>query len=154
MRKTILFILFFITTISFAQTKVIAHKSHSGSKSTFSKAYNKNLFDIRNSNFGLPTHHIVILDTVIAIDKSHSILKMRISIDEYTEQQKSNYKNLDNYKNLGDSKFRYKTKIISDSLFNKNNSVDYIKLAPPYRYPIYFVNPIGSVVFIGFKKPF
>lgn len=152
MKKTILFILFFITSISFAQTKLIAHKSHSGSKTTFSKAYKNNLFNITNSNFGLHTYHIVILDTVIAIDKSRSILKMRVSIDEYTEQQSRLYKNLDTYKNLGN--FRYKTTIISDSLFNKNNSVDYIKLAPAYRYPINFVNPIRSVVFIGFKKPF
>jgi hypothetical protein len=29
-----------------AQTKIIAHKSHSGSNSSFNKAYRNNLFDI------------------------------------------------------------------------------------------------------------
>lgn len=146
MKIKILFFLILIATASQAQTKVIAHKSHSGSNKSFSKAYKNSLFDISSSNFGLPEHKIIVLDTVIALDDSHVILKIRESIGSFPVRM--------DYRDIDKSAFRTKTKIIKDSLFNAKNSISYIKLAPPYRYPLYFVNPIESVVFIGFKKPF
>ena len=146
MKIKILLFLVFIAASSQAQTKVIAHKSHSGSNRSFSKAYKNNLFDIGRSNFGLPEHKIIILDTVIAVHNSLTILKMRESIYTYTQGV--------NYKEIKKSDFKFKTTMISDNLFNEKNSVRYIKSAPPHRYPIHFINPIDSVVFIGFKNPF
>ncbi|TPG45310.1 hypothetical protein [Flavobacterium pectinovorum] len=146
MKLKILLVLLFFTLLAQAQTKVIAHKSHSGSKNSFAKAYKNNLFDISHSNFGLPEHKIIILDTVIAVHNSLTILKIRESIHTYTSGV--------NYKNLKKSDFKFKTTMISDSLFNEKNTVRYIKSAPPYRYPLYFLNSIDSVVFIGFKNPF
>ncbi|RZL30277.1 MAG: hypothetical protein EOO96_18460, partial [Pedobacter sp.] len=52
--RTFLFIITcFISTVCFSQTKLIAHKSHSGSNANFRLAMNKNLFDIGQSNFGI-----------------------------------------------------------------------------------------------------
>ncbi|RZK55325.1 MAG: hypothetical protein EOO87_08170, partial [Pedobacter sp.] len=48
-------ITFFVSVTCVAQTKLISHKSHSGSNSNFRLALNKNLFDIEQSNFGLVT---------------------------------------------------------------------------------------------------
>ncbi|MCV2485139.1 hypothetical protein OD917_09410 [Flavobacterium sp. SH_e] len=148
MKTTILSIFLFICAITQAQTKVISHKSHSGSSSSFAKAYQNNLFDIGHSNFGTPpeSRKIIVLDTVIALNNSLTILKFRESIKSYP--------NGVNYKHLKKSDFRFKTKMIKDSLFNGKNSVTVIKLAPEYRYPMYFANPIEGVIFIGFKKPF
>lgn len=144
--KIVLFFIF-ISALSQAQTKVIAHKSHSGSNKTFSNAYKKNLFDIGHSNFGLPGGtKIVILDSVIVVRNSLTILKIRESIHTYP--YKFDYKNLDK------TDFKSITRMLSDSLFNDKNSVQYIKNAPPYRYPFFFANPIDSVIFVGFKRRF
>jgi len=75
----LMLVLFLLSmSFSFAQTKVISHKSHSGSKKTFRIAYEKSLFNLNQSNFGLPgNRNIVLLDTVIAVNDSVTILKMR-----------------------------------------------------------------------------
>jgi len=52
MKKLIL--VFLMQTMIFAQTKLIAHKSHSGSNANFNLALNEDLFDINESNFGNP----------------------------------------------------------------------------------------------------
>ena len=63
MKVNILVILLLSTIWCQAQTKPIAHKSHSGSVSSFAKAYQNNLFDINRSNFGGPgTMPITVLD--------------------------------------------------------------------------------------------
>lgn len=144
MKLKILLALLFFTLLSQAQTKLIAHKSHSGSKNSFAKAYKNNLFDMSRSNFGLYEQRITILDTVIVVHKSLTILKTRESINKYPPGF--------NYKDIKPAGFKFKSTMINDSLFNEKNSVEYIKLALPFRYPIYFANPINSVIFIGFKK--
>lgn len=141
MRKTILINLFFITTICFAQTKVIAHKSHSGSKNSFAKAYQNNLFDIKDSNFGLPEHKIQRLDTIIAINDSTTVLKYRVSKTEYHIGTK--------FENIDDSDIIKKTQTLkNDRLINKKNTIKYIKS----HASIFYNTPIDEVVFIGFKK--
>lgn len=146
MKTKILIILLLSQLLSYGQTKVIAHKSHSGSHSSFVKAYRNNLFDINNSNFGrIPEKTIVILDTVIALNKSVTILKRRESINLHPAGT--------DYKRLKKSDFKFKTDtLIENSLFNKKNTIQYIKSADRSKRTIRFDNPIAEVVFIGFKK--
>jgi hypothetical protein len=49
-----IYILLLCCSAAIAQTKLIAHKSHSGSMATFTTAFNNNLFDMGESNFGEP----------------------------------------------------------------------------------------------------
>lgn len=135
----------FTTVICQAQTKVIAHKSHSGSKKSFAKAYQNNLFDINRSNFGLPgNRNVVILDKVVAVNDSVTILKMRESIVCFPFNT--------NYKDLKETDFKVKIDTLKNhKIFNKKNSEAYIKSIKKY-FPIQFNNPIDSVKFVGFRK--
>lgn len=146
MKTNFLIILLLSQLLSYGQTKVIAHKSHSGSHSSFAKAYRNNLFDINNSNFGLPDHKvIVVLDTVIALNESVTVLKIRESTIHHLVGT--------DYKRLKKSDFKFKTDtLIKNSLFNKKNTIQYIKSADRSKRTIRFDNPIDEVVFIGFKK--
>jgi hypothetical protein len=55
MKRFTLFIFCFIAISGVAQTRLISHKSHSGSTATFSTALENSLFDIGASNFGEPS---------------------------------------------------------------------------------------------------
>ena len=60
-----------------AQTKLISHKSHSGSMATFTTAFNNNLFDIGESDFGAAPYRQVKaaqLDSVIFINPATAIM--------------------------------------------------------------------------------
>src|SRR5689334_1551136 len=48
-----------------AQTKLISHRSHSGSNAHFHTAVEHNLFDIGHSNFGIVTVFIHKIDSVV-----------------------------------------------------------------------------------------
>ena len=139
---SILISFLFVGLIAQSQTKIIAHKSHSGSVSTFSKAYKNNLFDINCSNFGLPGNaDVVVLDSVIAVNDSKILLKKRVSNHCYPFGT--------NYKKLKESDFERKTDTIyNHNLLNRNNAVSFIKSS--YKHA--FSNPIEEVVFIGFKE--
>jgi hypothetical protein len=150
MKINIVLILLFTITFCQAQTKVIAHKSHSGSTHTFKKAYQNNLFDINRSNFGLPgNRNIFVLDTIIAVNDSVTVLKMRESNVCYAYGTK--------YTDLKKSDFKSKSVTLTNhDVFNKKNNITFIKeqrknlyIEEPY---ISFNNPIEKVVFIGFKK--
>jgi len=145
MKPKILFLIFFTSILSYGQTKVIAHKSHSGSKNSFTKAYKKNLFDINDSNFGTGWGHVLILDSVIAINKTRTILKIRTS--------KKRYPDPENYKACSNIQFESRTDtLINDSVFNIKNSQKKIKLLFKQKYYYKYDNPIDEVIFIGFKQ--
>jgi hypothetical protein len=83
MKKLILAFLVAFATIGNAQTKLISHKSHSGSNETFALAVENDLFDIGESDFGLwsmEIEDVVKLDSVIYISENKVI---RVS-SEYT----------------------------------------------------------------------
>jgi hypothetical protein len=149
MKINLLLLILLAAITSQAQTKVIAHKSHSGSAKTFNKAYNKNLFGARNGSFGLPnTRSIIVLDSVIAINDSITILKIReskVCVPFGTD-----------YKKMIDSEFaRDSISLLNDAVFRKKNTVAYIKnkVYNAYNLPIYFANSaLENVVFIGFKE--
>lgn len=128
-----------------AQTKLIAHKSHSGSASTFSKAYQDGLFAIQNANFGLPgNNNIQVLDTVIALNDSVTLFKYRESIVCHRWGT--------DYKQLSGSDFQAKVDtVVNHPIFNRKNTLKFVKSAAT-PYPIWFVNLIDEVVFIGFKN--
>ena len=82
MRKIIFFLL--VCQFGFSQTKLIAHKSHSGSNKNFIFALENNLFD--KDNLGLGGMEITDykkLDSVIYIDKNKVIL----SSSNYTQRR-------------------------------------------------------------------
>ncbi len=148
MKNSIFIIL--LTTISFnimvAQTKVIAHKSHSGKSNTFAKAYKNNLFDMRNSNFGLPGNQtLYVLDSVIAINDTMTIIKKRESI--VCHKWGTDYKKLkkNDFKSIQDT-------LVNSEILNAGNSIVFIKANQHQIYSeVYFNNTIDEVVFIGFK---
>jgi hypothetical protein len=144
MKTTLILVLMFFAGICQAQTKVISHKSHSGSKHSFSEAYQKNLFDLRRSNFGdAGFTRIVVLDSVVAVNDSTSILKMREST--------SCYKNGTHYTALKKSDFTKRSEtVVNHPILNRKNTVAFICF---YRGLLFwFDNPIESVLFVGFKK--
>lgn len=146
MKINLLLVFLFTTFLCGAQTKLIAHKSHSGSRHSFSKAYEKNLFDINRSNFGTPGNsNIVILEAVIAVNDSVTVLKMKESNVCYPFGT--------SYKDLKESDFKDKTHtLINHELLYKNNSLALIKSREKDEYPICFQNPIRKIEFIGFKE--
>lgn len=145
MKWKLLLIFLFTAFIAKAQTKVIGHKSHSGSHNSFAKAYKNNLFDTNKSNFGLPGNRtIVLLDKVIAVNDSVTILRLRESIVCFPFDT--------SYKDLKISDFNSKTDTIKNhKIFNKKNTIAFIKSNRNF-YPVRFSNPIDSVVFVGFRK--
>lgn len=69
----------------YSQTKLISHKSHSGSNENFRIAFENNLFDIENSNFGEMRYDVVdvnITDSVVKISEN----KIVVFSTEYTER--------------------------------------------------------------------
>jgi hypothetical protein len=144
MKTKIFLVLMLITSMCQAQTKVISHKSHSGSKRTFSGAYQKSLFDMRASNFGGPRMiNVIVLDSVVAVNDSVTVLKMRESNLCFEFRV--------NYKDLKDSDFHKRSEtVVSHPILNKKNTVAHIHSSRGQLF--WFDNPIESVVFVGFKK--
>jgi hypothetical protein len=62
-----------------AQTKLISHKSHSGSRATFGTALENNLFDIGDSNFGNPRQEYSI-DSIILIEDNKAVVVSSLKI--------------------------------------------------------------------------
>lgn len=146
MKIKLLIITLVVTFSSVAQTKLIAHKSHSGSKHSFSKLYQKKSLDGFSSNFGLPGRaSIVIVDTIIAVNNSITIFKMRKSNSCYLSG--TDYKSVDksNFNSISDT-------LSNDKIFNKRNSVLYIKQMGKKSCRIRFANSLDEAVFIGFRK--
>jgi hypothetical protein len=143
MKFKLILILFLAAFGSYAQTKLIAHKSHSGSTKHFAKAYQKGLFDLPQSNFGLPgKSNIIVLDSVIAINDSVTLLKKRVSTVCY--EYGISYQQL----TAPDFKAEVDT-LINHPVFYKRNSLVVVKGARN-AWPILFNNPIDEVIFIGF----
>lgn len=109
-----------------AQTKLIAFKSHSGSAENFSPALDNNLFDMAESDFGLPPANV--LDSVILIRKSVAVLV-------------SNREGITGRPPKRDT-------VRSKNLFNRKVPLDSVK--NNIHHFIKFTNPVDSVKFIGF----
>ena len=140
MKKKSILTLALLISVAFAQTKLIAHKSHSGSKQHFNKSLSDNLFDSPSSNFGMAPQRFVRnaqLDSVIFISKSKAILVTS-----------SCWKNV---KTDTTSKWEPGREIaINHPLFSKQHSLDSIKHVLSSQYN--FTNSIEKVVFIGYDN--
>ena len=142
MKTSILFLL--ISTCCLSQTKIIAYKSHSGSDANISAAFENNLFDINESNFGdIPYQRVrsASLDTLIYVSDTEAIMVT----SSYCE-------NVD----YGDNRIRSSDiwnagrKTVYNPLFGKKHSLDSIKQILGTDY--YFKNKIENVVFIGYDN--
>lgn len=132
--------------MSEAQTKLISHKSHSGSKRSFSKAYKNSLFNLSSSNFGLPkSRNLTLVDSIIALNDSVTILRVRKS--KSCHPYGTNYKKLDStdYYNSTDT-------VVKDNILHGQNTVSSIKQSWNGKYSFWYANPVGEIVFIGFKE--
>lgn len=126
-----------------AQTKLIAHKSHSGSAANFSKALNKNLFNIGESNFGMaPQRHVrnSNLDTVKLLSPTVAVMVTSESCywEDYGGGDRSN----------GQLWSAGTDTVYDHPVFNRKNTVQDIKKKLKQEY--FFQNPVDSIVFIGF----
>ena len=150
MKTFLIFTLISFSSVVFSQTKIIAHKSHSGSSKHFSKLLKKKGSSATHGNFGLPgNQNIILLDSVVAVNDSITVLKIRESNVCYPYFETPNYKKLD----ASDFKFKTDT-LVNNSIWNKNNTETFIRNAEGSRRElrIWFENPFSEVVLIGFKK--
>ncbi len=135
--KTCFFIISFclLFSVLHAQTKIIAHKSHSGSNENFKIAYETGFFDIENSNFGMapePTVRSSSLDSLIFLSDSVAVI---VTSERCERRQRT-------------SKWSAgKDTLYNHFLFTKKNSPAYIKNYLKQYYN--FQNPVDSVKFIN-----
>ncbi|MGC4099856.1 hypothetical protein [Ferruginibacter sp.] len=139
--KHVLTVLFLAFTAScFAQTKLIAFKSHSGNISNFNSTLNNELFDDEASNFGGPAFKWTYkLDSVIHISPEKSLLVQRIYQRYYTEPIDSNKL----------ARMARDT-VYNDALFSRHHSLDSIKavLISSRRYD----SSLKKTIFVGYDN--
>lgn len=132
--------LIFFTNVVFAQTKLIAFKSHSGNMENFKNAYEENLFDLPNDNFGAAPNRWVneaALDSLIYINDTAVIMvTSNYCMSEFSI----------NYKNWGPGK----DTVYNHPLFCKKHSLDSIKEVLKTSYN--FANSMDTVKFIGYDN--
>jgi len=73
MKNTFFIITLLCSAAAFSQTRLISHKSHSGSSATFKTALENSLFDIAESNFGIPPTRFTI-DSVILLEDNRAVI--------------------------------------------------------------------------------
>lgn len=145
MKTIFLFISLLASTLSYGQTKKIAHKSHSGSMSTLHKG--TALFGKTRSNLGLPGNEFfAIIDTVKAVgDKQIEIIY---------RNSKSCYSPFTDISVIEKGEFVRETKIIKDVEGVNKNSTKAELLKRGIFIDLYsrIINTPKDIVFIGFKE--
>lgn len=138
--KAFLFSLFCITG-SFAQTKLISHKSHSGSAETFRVALAGNLFDIGNSNLGDPRPYLKTnLDSVIYVSEAKAIWVTSEESHLGAESKPGKKQRLNSRRDT----------IFDPAILSKKHELDSIKKR--LKRDDQFSNSIDSVVFVGYDN--
>jgi hypothetical protein len=155
---------FLFTLISWGQTKIIAHKSHSGKQSTFTKLLAINHYDLKTSNFGVapePTVRTARLDSVIYVSKNKAIMvTTEICTNRYGDdaiKKEWNYAINDWSKALEVSKDKKSSvwkagrdTVYNHPLFSRNESLDSIKNVIRKHY--YFKNDVNDIIFVGYSN--
>ena len=142
MQKQILFV-FLLSAAACqlpAQTKWIAHKSHSGSDAHFEMIAAHGPFDDEGSNYGKapdPVFRSVTLDTVVFLSDSVVVLKS----SEYYRTRANGRKNL--WRTVRDT-------VGHHPLFSSGYSLKEIKRR--LKEEGYYENPVSSIKFIAYKK--
>ena len=147
MKNYILFIALIIGQFGFSQTKLIAHKSHSGSDATFALAVKNNLFDISESNFGntpeMRLENRSNLDSVIYVSNDKIIFVTSSTNTCSAERRPINQLHLGIWSNG-------RHIAANHNLFKRNHALDSIKKVLKTEYS--FQNNIDKVVFIGYDN--
>lgn len=148
-QTTIMKNIFLIISLTFSsitilsQTKLISHKSHSGSSQNFKKSINGNLFNIGASNFGMAPQRFVrnsSLDTVKLLSPNVAIM---------ITSETCRWEDYDSRGTSTSELWSAGTDTVYDHpVFNSKNSIPEMKMKLKREY--YFANAIDSVVFIGF----
>ena len=143
MRQLFFFLLCAVTSVSFAQTKKIAFKSHSGNNANFSIALEEKMFYMDESNFGLgPLREVTTrsLDSVIYISKSMTVLV----ISTYLTQERSPIKANPSFEGS------VKDTVYNHPLFSQKHSLDSIKSV--LKRDNQYEQSAKATVFIGFDN--
>jgi hypothetical protein len=122
---------------------MINHKSHSGSRSNFTRSLSSSLFDKGESNFGQAPERFVRnskLDSVILL--SEKVAVMITSESCHSEDYNGRYSSKPHLWSAG------KDTVYEHEVFNSGKSVDEIKKILKNEY--YFANSMDDVVFLGF----
>ncbi|MGV3461514.1 MAG: hypothetical protein ACO1N9_13785 [Flavobacterium sp.] len=139
---------FLLTAVSYGQTKIISHKSHSGSIANFALAAENDLFDINASNFGdIPYRNVTtsVLDSVIFLSDDKAIMVT----SEYCHKdwRREPLKNSTEEKTLW--KAGHDT-VYNHPLFARRHSLDSIKAVLKKDY--HFKNDTDKAVFVGYDN--
>ena len=135
----LMIVLLILSAQTFAQTKLIAWKSHSGSAKNFKAYFFKKLFDYRSSNCGgAPEPYITtaVLDSVIYISNNKSLMIT------------SSYCGKPGH--FGSVWKAGRDTVYNHPLFTHQHSLDSIKTILKEYY--YFKNPVDEVRFVGFDN--
>lgn len=143
---TILFVaaIIGIGSTSYAQTKRIAFKSHSGNSEHFKQALSAALFENEGSNFGIaPERYVTFahLDTVIFINDTTVELVTSHHSNFVDDYRTSTHPNL--------WKPGHET-VVNHPVFNSEKTIEEMKEIVQKTY--HFKNDISKVVFIGEPK--
>lgn len=130
-----------------AQTKLISHKSHSGSKKNFHNALFNSNSEMKFSNFGMAPQRMVrnsSLDTVILLSDDIAVMVTSeyCRWEDYGDETRNGGKG--NLWSAG------KDTVYNHPLFNSKNTVKEMKSKLKGEY--FFANSTDSIVFIGFEK--
>ena len=148
--KTNLILLFTALSVStYAQTKIIAFKSHSGNSAEFNLALANNLFDMDEDNLGMAPERRFIkeknlhpkLDSVVFVSADQ--VKLFTSSTCKIESDYSGETHEEKWKPGVEIAYNH-------PLFSKNHSLDSIKKVLKDSYG--FENPIDKVVFVGYDN--
>ncbi len=144
MKKNVFLIFLFLSVICQAQTKKIAHKSHSGSKHSFAEAYKNSLFDMSHSNFGGPgVSKMRVLDTLIIVNDTTAIFKLRESTVCFPFGTK--------YKQLKKSDFKPRVDTLINYALVYRKDYDRMQLIRSFKLGYYPSNPLEKIKIIDFK---
>jgi hypothetical protein len=135
------------SAVSQSQTRLIAHKSHSGSNKTFARALENTKSSILFSNFGMAPQRFVRnsnLDSVILLSNNTAIM---------VTSETCNWEEFDGRDKSGKQLWSAGRDTVYDHpVFTSKNSLSEIKSTLKDEY--FFSNPINSIVFIGFDSDF
>ena len=87
MRKLICIPALIFSIACFGQTRLIAHRSHSGSDATFRMAIEHNLFDSDNSNFGIVAIYVSQIDSVVLKGNDKIIILRKTYYKNYSQNK-------------------------------------------------------------------
>lgn len=159
-----IFIVLLATTFCRAQTKIIAHKNHSGSKQTFSKLLKEN--NLGDSNFGVAPEVDIKraqLDSLIFVNDTTQIMVTTISCSNkngedaitngWSDAKQKKIKALEVSEDKKTSIWEAgRDTVFNHRIFSNKNDLRYIKVLLDSKY--YFTKPAEEVVFVGYlDKP-